>query len=63
MAARGHPQCFFLDTRYAFSRDWATHHERFEAADGSHWNAYANRVVARTLADFITEKGLLDGPM
>jgi hypothetical protein len=59
VASRGRPRCFFLDTRYAFSRDWAAHHVRFEAADGAHWNAYANRLVARTLADFISENKLL----
>ena len=29
------------------------------SADGGHWNAYGNRLVASTLADFITENGLL----
>ncbi len=59
VASRSRPQCSFLDTRYAFSRDWAAHHVRFEAADGDHWNAYANRLVARTLANFISENKLL----
>lgn len=62
IASRSQPQCFFLDLRYPFSRDWAAHRVRFEAADGGHWNAYANRLVARTLADFITENRLLDDP-
>jgi hypothetical protein len=54
-AAAGRAQCSFIDLRYAFSLDWATHHVRFESdADGAHWNAYANRLVARTLADFIS---------
>lgn len=61
-ACEGRAQCSFIDLRYAFSRDWATHHVRFEAADGAHWNAYGNRLVARTLADFITANRLLDGP-
>lgn len=60
-AVRARPQCSFVDLRYAFSRDWAAHGVRFEAADGSHWNAYANRLVARTIADAITERGLLAG--
>lgn len=55
-----HDQCHFLDLRPAFSRDWAVHHRRFEAVDGAHWNAYANRLVARTLADFIEEHHLLN---
>jgi len=58
-ASRGHGQCHFLDLRYAFARDWAAHHRRFEAVDGGHWNAYANRLVARTLAEFIDERALL----
>ena len=59
VATRSHSQCSFLDTRYAFSRDWAAHHIRFEAADGDHWNAYANGLVARSLADFITQNHFL----
>jgi len=59
IASQGQPQCSFIDLRYAFSRDWAAHRVRFEAADGGHWNAYANRLVARTLADFITQHHLL----
>jgi len=58
-ACAGRPQCSFIDLRFAFSRDWATHHVRFEAADGGHWNAYANQLVARTLADFITQNHIL----
>jgi hypothetical protein len=60
-ACKGRPQCHFLDLRLAFSRDWAAHHRRFEGADGAHWNAYANLVVARALADFIMANHLLDG--
>ena len=56
---RTRPQCAFIDLRWSFSRDWAAHHVRLESADKAHWNAYANRLVARTLADFIEEKGLL----
>lgn len=58
-ACEGRDQCFFLDLRYAFSRDWAAHHIRFEAADGAHWNAHCNRVVARALAAYIEENDLL----
>lgn len=58
-ACSGRPQCSFIDLRYPFSRDWAAHQTRFDAADGGHWNAYGNRMVARTLAGFITENGLL----
>ncbi len=61
-ACSGRPQCYFLDLRPAFSRDWAAHQRRFEAADGGHWNAYANRLVAETLAAFIEENHLLDEP-
>lgn len=61
-ACEGRAQCSFIDLRYTFSRDWAAHGLRFESADGNHWNAYGNRLVARTLADFITENRLLDGP-
>ena len=60
VASRDRSQCSFIDLRYEFSRDWARHHVRFEAADGMHWNAYANRLVARTLADFIAENKLLE---
>jgi hypothetical protein len=59
VACQVRPQCSFIDLRYAFSRDWASHHLRFEAADGGHWNAYANRLVARTLAGFVTQNELL----
>jgi len=59
-ACRGNEQCHFLDLRLAFSRDWAAHHQRFEAVDAGHWNAYARRLVARTLADYIEEHDLLD---
>jgi hypothetical protein len=55
------PQCSFVDLRYAFSRDWAEHHVRFESADGDHWNAYGNRLVARAIADVITQNDLLPG--
>ncbi len=56
---QGRPSCYFLDLRSAFSLDWATHHQPFEAADGGHWNAYANHLVAGTLATFIEENDLL----
>lgn len=58
-ACAGRPQCYFMDLRYEFSVDWAAHGVRFESADGGHWNAYGNRLVARALADFIRENGLL----
>jgi hypothetical protein len=58
-ACEDRPQCHFLDLRPMFSRDWAAHRRSFEAADGSHWNAYANRLVADELARFITERRLL----
>ena len=59
VACEGIPQCSFIDLRYAFSRDWAAHRVPFEATDGVHWNAYANRLVAKTLAAFITSRHLL----
>lgn len=59
-ACDGRPQCHFLDLRPVFSRDWAANHHCFEAADGGHWNSYANRLVARTLAQYIEGKQLLD---
>lgn len=59
-ACEGRHQCSFIDLRYAFSRDWTTNRVPFEAADGTHWNAYANQLVAKTLADFISVNGLLD---
>ncbi len=58
-ACSSHSQCSFIDLRYVFSRDWAAHRVRFEAADGDHWNARANRMIARTIADFIESQGLL----
>ena len=60
-ACDGRSQCSFIDLRSVFARDWAAHRVRFEAADGGHWNAYANRLIARTLADFIEKNGLLPG--
>ena len=60
-ACVGRPECHFLDLRYAFSRDWAANHVTFEAVDGGHWNAYANRLVASTLADYIAGNTLLGG--
>lgn len=60
-ACEGVPDCYFLDLRPAFSLDWATNHVKFEAADGAHWNAYANQLVARALASFLEEKGLVPG--
>ena len=60
-ACEGEPDCYFLDLRESFSRDWAANHVSFEAADGVHWNAHGNEVVARALASFIEERGLL-GP-
>jgi hypothetical protein len=59
-ACRTRSQCFVLDLRPVFSRDWAANHRSFEAADGAHWNAYANRLVAGALARFVTDRGLLD---
>lgn len=59
-ACRGNEQCHFLDLRPAFSEDWERNHERFEAADGAHWNAYANRLAASTLAAFIEQHHLLN---
>ena len=61
-ACEGRPQCYFLDLRHAFANDWAVNGHRFEAADGGHWNAYANRLVAETLAGFIEDHHLLGGP-
>lgn len=45
-----------------FSRDWATRGVRLESADDGSWNAYANRLIAGTLADFVKENRLLHGP-
>lgn len=59
-ACQGQTQCYFLDLRPAFSKDWERHHVRFEAADGAHWNAYANRLVVDTLACFIEQQHLLN---
>jgi hypothetical protein len=56
----GRPQCHFLDLRRAFSLDWAQHHQRFEAADGAHYNARADAVAARAIADYIRASGLLN---
>jgi hypothetical protein len=60
-ACIGRPQCHFLDLRPVFSRDWAAHRRSFEAGDGSHWNAYGNRLVAEAVARFIQDEHLLDG--
>jgi hypothetical protein len=60
-ACSGHPQCHFLDLRLTFSRDWAAHHQLFEAVDGGHWNAYANRLVARRIALLVEQQRLLEG--
>lgn len=60
VASQRCPDCYFLDLREAFSRDWAVHHHRFEAVDGIHWTAYTNQMVANALAAFIKDKGLLE---
>ena len=60
-ACEGRPQCSFIDLRYSFSRDWQAHHIPFESVDGAHWNAYADRLVARELSDFFAAEGYLPG--
>ena len=44
-----------------FSRDWATRGVRLESADDGHWDAYANQLIARTLADCVKKNRLLYG--
>lgn len=58
-ACRGVSRCYFLDLRPVFARDWSQHHRQFTAVDGGHWNGYANRLVARVLAEFMSERHLL----
>ncbi len=58
-ACRGISDCHFVDLRQTFASDWATNHRGFEAADGFHWNAYANQLVAQTLATYIAQNDLL----
>ncbi len=60
-ACAGVPDCYFLDLRPAFSLDWAANHQTFESADGAHWNAYANRLVARAVATFLEDNRLTPG--
>ena len=60
-ACAGYPQCHFLDLRMAFSLDWASRHERFEALDGTHYNAHADAVAAQAIAAYIGAHGLLAG--
>ena len=60
-ACRGVSDCHFVDLRETFSSDWATNHQEFEAVDGYHWNAYANKLVAQTLATYIAQNDLLGG--
>ncbi|MBN1460301.1 MAG: hypothetical protein JXA57_12255 [Armatimonadetes bacterium] len=62
VACQGYSQCHFLDLRSTFSSDWALNHQRFEAADGGHWNAYANRLVAQSLATYVMANHLIDNP-
>lgn len=62
-ACEGSADCYFLDLRRVFSRDWASNHQRFEAADGIHWTAYTNRLVAGAVASLLEDKGLLAGPV
>jgi len=59
-ACRSQPQCSFIDLTPVFSRDWAYNHQRFEAVDGGHWNAYGNRLVAQTLADYLVSREFID---
>lgn len=58
-ACLGNDQCTFLDLRFVFAGDWALHQVQFEAADGGHWNAYANELIANALVDLIRERDLL----
>jgi len=60
-ACAGQSQCHFLDLRMAFSFDWARHHERFDALDGTHYNAHADAVAAQAIAAYIGVHGLLAG--
>jgi hypothetical protein len=60
-ACQGISDCYFLDLREAFSRDWAANHIRLEAADGDHWNARADEVVAGAVAALIRQQGLIGG--
>ncbi len=43
----------FIDLQQAFAADWAAHHIRFEFPYDWHWNAHANAIVGRTLADHL----------
>ncbi|MBN1631014.1 MAG: SGNH/GDSL hydrolase family protein [Thermoleophilia bacterium] len=58
-ACAEHPDCHYLDLRVAFCQDWTVNHHRFVTTDGVHWNAYANQLVAQTLAEFLQEENLL----
>ncbi len=58
-ACRKYGDIDFLDLRVAFAEDWAVNAVRFESADGRHWNAYANRLVAESLAAYIQIHRLL----
>jgi hypothetical protein len=57
-AAVRHANCSFLDLGPWFARDWALHHQRFQAADGGHWNAHANQVVASAMKQYLLDTHL-----
>lgn len=43
----------FIDLQQTFAADWEKHHLRFEFPYDWHWNAHANALVGRRLADFL----------
>jgi hypothetical protein len=58
-AVRGHPTVHILALDPVFRRAYARGQQRFEGADGTHWNAYGNQVVADAVDEYLTAHGLL----
>jgi hypothetical protein len=58
-AARPYPNVHFLDLQPVFTAAYRRDHRRFEVADGNHWNAYGNQVVAQALYGDLKAHGLL----
>lgn len=57
-----HENCYYFDLWPVFVADYARNHRRFEVSHFGHWNGHANGVIARGLAAFLTEHGLVDTP-
>ena len=61
-AAQPHPSVHILDLDPVFRRIFARDQRRFDGADGNHWDAYGNRVVAEAVYAHLRANDLLQAP-